>query len=164
MCDKPTCDNTCEPVKSIPFVKKQAVTSNLCGAQCNKTTLEIDCITSQKTITQNSTSTVACTNKIKLSPNITIYDGATDGPGPITVATNTFVTTTAGNDLELALSPSVATGCVIYIGHSSSSSGTLTISGSGDPLSSPPVTIQVVRGSFICFWKSDTWLSSSIPF
>jgi len=159
------CDDACAPVETIPFVKKQPNTTQLCGKTCSGQNLEIGCIRSNKIITQNlTTPTQLCTNKIKLGPNIPTYDGATDGPGPITISTNAFATTTNGNNLELALNSNVGTGCIIYVGHSSDSTGTLTISNIGDPNASPPLIHTVPPGSFLCYWKSDTWLTTYLPF
>jgi len=159
------CDEPCTPIKPIPFVKKQAATNELCGKTCSGQNLEINCITSKKVITQTTQTNVLCTNKIKLGTSITFFEGEIDGPGPITMGTNAFVTTTNGNDLTLNLNPSTPNGCLIYIAHSPDSTGTLTVTGIGGPNNSPPFSISftVFPGVFTCFWKvQGEWLSSTL--
>lgn len=159
------CDEPCVQTPIVPFVKKQPNTSELCGQICNGQNLEIDCVRSTKIITQTFQNNLTCTNKIKLGLNITTYDGANDGPGPITIGTNVFVTTTNGNDLTLILDENLQNGCLIYIAHSPDSNGVLTIEGFGGPVDSPPFggSANISPGMFNCFWKvQGEWLTSTL--
>lgn len=131
------CDKTCLNAEKIPFTKKQAETTRLCGQECTGQNLEIDCIRSNKVITQNIQTNLLCTNKIKLT-NVNILDSTIDGTDPITINTNTIGTTSSGTDLTLILDPATPNGCLVYVGHTSGSDGILFVEGLGGPNDSPP--------------------------